>query len=303
MRQCEMPANDKENIQIAYVRNELTETDILLQIAEECGELAQASCKLARINLGSNPTPKTKEAACKDLMEEIADVLLCCDALFVGHESEATKMLKDKKAYKLSRWYNRVYSARASKLNPCNHDASLQPTIKTRDGEEIKVGRTYYGEKDARRWTVVAINPKSSHKIHCVSSDGRKVSKKLKPDWLVSEKPLEAFDCAATKIHPGQIVYMREYPLTVIVQRIVHENVVEVTTVPDMEKTETVDSINLSASNTDSESLLEADMQNSCSNWELYCNKYHLEKSSESSCYATAIKHIARRIKKLQVYA
>ena len=46
------------------------------QLAEECAELAQAALKLARIERGENPTPKTREQAWADFLEETADVEL-----------------------------------------------------------------------------------------------------------------------------------------------------------------------------------------------------------------------------------
>lgn len=43
-------------------------------LAEECTELAQAALKLARIERGENPSPKPKEFAMADMVEEMADV-------------------------------------------------------------------------------------------------------------------------------------------------------------------------------------------------------------------------------------
>lgn len=51
------------------------------QLAEECAELAQAALKLARIERGENPTPKTHQEAWADFLEETADVELVLDQI------------------------------------------------------------------------------------------------------------------------------------------------------------------------------------------------------------------------------
>lgn len=59
----------------------LGEPALLEQLAEECSELAQAALKLARLERGENPTPKTEEECIAALKEEMADVGLCIDAI------------------------------------------------------------------------------------------------------------------------------------------------------------------------------------------------------------------------------
>ena len=53
----------------------------LEQTAEECSELAQAALKLARKMRGENPTPIMTGDILNSLQEEIADVIVCLDAL------------------------------------------------------------------------------------------------------------------------------------------------------------------------------------------------------------------------------
>ena len=53
------------------------EPAMLEQLAEEAAELSQAALKLARVLRGENPTPVTKEAAWKHLVEEYTDVYQC----------------------------------------------------------------------------------------------------------------------------------------------------------------------------------------------------------------------------------
>lgn len=51
-----------------YVHKHLTERDLLEQLAEECGELAQASLKLIRAKgYSSNVTPKSEHEATEQL--------------------------------------------------------------------------------------------------------------------------------------------------------------------------------------------------------------------------------------------
>lgn len=50
--------------------------ELLAGLAEECGELVQATLKYRRALTQINPTPKSEEEAYDDMCEEIADVLL-----------------------------------------------------------------------------------------------------------------------------------------------------------------------------------------------------------------------------------
>lgn len=53
----------------------------LEQCGEESAELAQACLKMARKIRGENPTPKTIDELSSNLVDEIADVLVCVDIL------------------------------------------------------------------------------------------------------------------------------------------------------------------------------------------------------------------------------
>ena len=63
------------------IRTKLGEEELLCQLAEECAELSKAALKLRRVLSGKNPTPVTENQARENLLEEIADVTLCMDAL------------------------------------------------------------------------------------------------------------------------------------------------------------------------------------------------------------------------------
>ena len=56
---------------IEYIAENLSDEDILCQIAEEAAELAQAALKLRRAITQTNPTPVTIEKA----VDEISEVM------------------------------------------------------------------------------------------------------------------------------------------------------------------------------------------------------------------------------------
>ena len=79
----------------------------LEQLAEECCELSQAALKLARIKRGENPTPKGEYEVVLDLIEEVADVLLCMDVVNAASywsESEIDSFI----GFKQHRWLERL---------------------------------------------------------------------------------------------------------------------------------------------------------------------------------------------------
>lgn len=86
----------------------LGEPALLEQLAEECTELAQAALKLARLERGENPTPKTEEECVKNLLEELADVNLCIWVI----ETSRGLDLRRHSNWKLERWTKRIREAR-----------------------------------------------------------------------------------------------------------------------------------------------------------------------------------------------
>lgn len=60
---------------------------MLEQTAEEAAELAQACLKLARYERGENPVYKTLDQLRADLVEEMADVIICIDELKAADSS------------------------------------------------------------------------------------------------------------------------------------------------------------------------------------------------------------------------
>ena len=60
---------------LEYIAENLSDEDILCQIAEEAAELAQAALKLRRENTQTNPTPVSDEEAVDSIIEEYADTI------------------------------------------------------------------------------------------------------------------------------------------------------------------------------------------------------------------------------------
>lgn len=60
---------------LEYIAENLSDEDILCQIAEEAAELAQAALKLRRAITQTNPTPVTVGNAVDNLFEEYGDTV------------------------------------------------------------------------------------------------------------------------------------------------------------------------------------------------------------------------------------
>lgn len=84
----------------------LSEAELLAQLAEETTELAQAALKLRRALDGANPTPKSAQACRQALIEEIADVQVCVQALpLTGEERVEICRVEGRKR---RRWLDRL---------------------------------------------------------------------------------------------------------------------------------------------------------------------------------------------------
>lgn len=86
----------------------LGEPALLEQLAEECAELAQAALKMARLERGENPTPKTEEECVENLLEELGDVNLCMSVVEANRGIHIRCLSVNKKA----RWAQRIREAR-----------------------------------------------------------------------------------------------------------------------------------------------------------------------------------------------
>ena len=95
---------------LEYIAANLSDEDILCQIAEEASELAKAALKLRRAITGTNPTPVSAQKAAEDLMEEYGDTAVAYVAYFIKHDLIDRKYVDilEKSNTKYSRWAQRI---------------------------------------------------------------------------------------------------------------------------------------------------------------------------------------------------
>ena len=90
-----------------YIREQVPQSELLAQLAEEAIELAHAALKLRRVYDGTNPTPVKRSEAFANLKEELADVELLL--MVLGYDrgmliSEKHRIMDAK----LQRWVSRL---------------------------------------------------------------------------------------------------------------------------------------------------------------------------------------------------
>ena len=90
---------------IEYIRDQIPEEELLVQLAEEASELAQAALKFHRVLDGRNPTPVRLSEAFANLQEEVADVLLCLRVLDINTADHEYWVGMEAK---LERWVGRL---------------------------------------------------------------------------------------------------------------------------------------------------------------------------------------------------
>ncbi|MGN1129236.1 MAG: hypothetical protein ACI4T6_09850 [Candidatus Flemingiibacterium sp.] len=102
---------------LEYIAANLSDEDILCQIAEEASELSKAALKLRRAITGTNPTPVSARKAAADLMEEYGDTVVASVAYFIKHDLIDRKYVDilEKSNAKYSRWAQRIKEGK-------NHD-------------------------------------------------------------------------------------------------------------------------------------------------------------------------------------
>lgn len=90
------------------VKDYISQSEILAQLAEEAAELAQAALKLRRAMDGVNPTPVEFSEAYNNLIEEYSDVTLCLRELDMNYSPDIIEK-------KTKRWIKRLKGARHEK--------------------------------------------------------------------------------------------------------------------------------------------------------------------------------------------
>ena len=100
---------------LEYIAENLSDEDILCQIAEEAAELAQAALKLRRAITQTNPTPVTAEKAADNLIEEYGDTVGACVAYFMKHDLIDRKYVDglEHSNTKYSRWAQRIMEGKS----------------------------------------------------------------------------------------------------------------------------------------------------------------------------------------------
>lgn len=95
---------------LEYIAENLSDEDILCQIAEEAAELAQAALKLRRVITGTNPTPVSEEEAMVNFIEEYGDVMAALEVFSNKTEDDEYigEILSDNIIAKLNRWADRI---------------------------------------------------------------------------------------------------------------------------------------------------------------------------------------------------
>lgn len=87
--------------------DQLGKPAVLEQCAEECIELAHACLKMARKLRDENPTPASEDDITKNLIEEIADVMVSIDGVIKTGVVRPAE-INATKTYKKYRWENRL---------------------------------------------------------------------------------------------------------------------------------------------------------------------------------------------------
>lgn len=215
---------------IQTIRDNLTEVDILMQLAEEAAELSQAASKRARILIGRNPTPKTDKENLNDLLGEFADVSLCKDVLFSNNKDGCIDRIKRQK---LNRWVYRITGS--SSNNEFEKNKRLKQDYNDEwyaidiDGKRIYPGDIVQGQSDGKSWVVKKIN---NYKYpYCVTAECLRldeamhgyVTKDLKPKWL--KRVHSNMDSISNvDLNSGAVIYKKDHPVPLTVKEYYRNN-------------------------------------------------------------------------------
>lgn len=94
---------------LRYIKSNTTDADLLVQLAEEAVELAQAALKCRRALGCGTPTPVSVGAAWADVLEELEDVKVCADAIMIWEDIVEALKIRHRKA---DRWAKRLREER-----------------------------------------------------------------------------------------------------------------------------------------------------------------------------------------------
>lgn len=88
---------------MSLIKEKIPIVELLAGLAEECCELAKAALKLRRCYDGTNPTPEDSDKQYENLLEEIGDVELYLDNLYINR-----MVVNEYKDMKQKRWEKRL---------------------------------------------------------------------------------------------------------------------------------------------------------------------------------------------------
>lgn len=91
-----------------YVKDRLSQEELLAQLAEEAAELTHAALKLRRALDGTNPTPVDFPTALSAIREEVADVQLLLQLLDLDRDPGELEAIRN---HKILRWQSRLIEA------------------------------------------------------------------------------------------------------------------------------------------------------------------------------------------------
>lgn len=97
----------RPNNALNVIQARMDAPELLACLAEEATELAHAALKLRRTYNSYNPTPVPAETAYIDLLEELADVQNCIEALGINRAIDRIR-IRGTAEDKMERWARRL---------------------------------------------------------------------------------------------------------------------------------------------------------------------------------------------------
>ena len=121
---------NKKSNSLEFIREKLSQEELLCQLAEECAELGKAALKMCRVLNNRNPTPVQYPEAFDNLVEEIADISLCLEVLNLNTQTILDKVQKTM-MMKSERWVMRLKEVECPVCGNAIHLTSKEcPTCK-----------------------------------------------------------------------------------------------------------------------------------------------------------------------------
>lgn len=202
---------NRENVLRQFVRDNLSDVDLYLALAEEAGELAQSAAKAARAIIGRNYTPRTVDECVDSVVEEFSDV---CSVFNVLFESSKDDELSSVMSSKLVRWANRIGGYEVSYTEIVNN------TDVVVEGKVVEVSDVVYGRSDGKPWYVTNVSRENDpYPVTATSKDvdGSQIARDLKIEWLTYDVPcVTSADDRCLKVYDKCFVFRQADLWTVV---------------------------------------------------------------------------------------